>query len=122
MVDRWDEVNVDSVVWNNVYLELENLARYSYVVTILNGRLWVLPIGRERLHEFIRIFPTVLWVTLLQSCRQQNSAYRILIAANDIGFVDRALGYLTRSDKSSMKSRKEYLTMIQPIRLTNGWV
>lgn len=52
----------------------------------------------------------------------ENGAYRFLITANDLGFVDRALGYLTRSHKSSMKSRKEYLTMIHPICLINGIV
>lgn len=72
VADRWDDVNADSVVWNNVYLELENLGSYSDVVATLNGRRRALPIGLERLHEFIKIFPTVLWVTLLQSRHQRT--------------------------------------------------
>lgn len=106
MLTRWgilDESIIRKDVWGTIHRELSNIIVYKDIMISLNSRKGsFVGIPMNRLQDFVKAFPTLLWILLLRTQIGQINAFRLLLLGNRLDFIEESLAILEEQniDKS----------------------
>lgn len=92
--DRWVNFTHNLAIWSSAYHELSTANEWYDIFAVINTNKKASTISVDRLREFIDTFPTILWLSLLRTQSKKIGAFRILIAADRLNFIDNGIDLL----------------------------
>lgn len=101
---RWNALNDKSIsedIWTGLYHELTSVEDYENVTNALNNTrsIWkTIPLAT--LQEFIILFPTLLWISLLQKTKNRISSFILILHADRLDFVVQNIQRLEDQNKT----------------------